>query len=403
MGAKKRIAVVAIDVRLPGEKRGLDREPYIAQRLVEAGYEVDLITSAFQHWDKSQRDLSDPMYAGFPYRVVFIEAPAYKRNITPARISNHAQVAKKVARHFESHAYDLVFVRIPPNDLARVCAEYTLRAGIPLVADVNDLWPEAMRMVLDVPVVSSVLFSPFKRDADFVYRHASAVVGTSDEYAERALQSGASPRLLTVYVGNDVAEFDEEVRANPLEKPAGESWATYAGTIGTSYDIETLVRAGRVLKDMGRTDIKLMVLGAGPELERVQGLAAQLKVNAVFPGYLPHAEMAAYLAASDVLVNSFARKAPQSIVSKVGDYLAAGKPMVNTLANPKFMQKVEHDGFGVNVEPENPVELAAALVELIDNPSARERMGAAARHISEEQFDRPRAYAAVVDLIDSFF
>ena len=49
--------------------------------------------------------------------------------------------------------------------------------------------------------------------------------------------------------------------------------------------------------------------------------------------------MAAYLAKSDILVNSFVKKAPQSIVTKIGDYLAAGKPMINTCMSPEFRQK----------------------------------------------------------------
>ena len=110
--------------------------------------------------------------------------------------------------------------------------------------------------------------------------------------------------------------------------------------------------------------------------------------------------MAPYLAASDILVNSFVRKAPQSIVSKVGDYLAAAKPMINPLANPEFMTKVEADVFGVNVQSENPVELAAAILQLKEDAVARERMRKAARHIAEEQFDRPHAYARIVDLVN---
>lgn len=400
---KKRIAVVAIDVKLPGEARGLDREPYIAERLVETGYEVDLITSSFQHWEKSQRDTTNPAYAQTPYRTVFIDAPSianYKKNITPTRVINHAYIARKVGRYLRGQHYDLVFVRVPPNDLARACAKYTQDHGIPLVVDVNDLWPEAMRMVFDVPVLRDVAFGSFKRDADYVYRHATAVIGTSDGYAHRALDAGAYPQLMTVYVGSDIADFDAAAAACAIAKPTDEFWITYAGTIGTSYDIESLVRAASLLKNIGHDEMRLMILGEGPERERLIQLAAELDVNATFLGYLPYEEMVPYLVASDLLVNSFVSKAPQSIVSKVGDYLAAGKPMINTLANPEFVAKVSTDGFGINIPPEDPVALAAAILELQKDEVARITMGQAARRIAEEQFDRPRAYTRIVDLIN---
>lgn len=103
--------------------------------------------------------------------------------------------------------------------------------GIPFVADVNDLWPEAMRMVVNVPVVSDIAFRPFARDAHRVYELLSGAVGTSDEYAARPAADREEPyERVTVYVGNNLAAFDEGVRENAdaVVKPAGEFWVTYA-------------------------------------------------------------------------------------------------------------------------------------------------------------------------------
>ena len=100
-------------------------------------------------------------------------------------------------------------------------------------------------------------------------------------------------------------------------------------------------------------------------------------------------------------MNSLVRTAPQSIVTKIGDYLAAGKPMINTGSSPEFRAKVEADGFGLNVPAEDPKALADALEELVHNPSRRKMMGAKARAVAEEQFDQPRSYQAIVDLIRS--
>ena len=400
----RRIALVTMDVRLADEPKGLDRTAYIAGTLAEAGYEVDLITSSFQHWEKAQRNTADERYRNLPFHVVFIDAPSYKKNLELARVRNHAQVAKQVAVYLDAHPdYDLVLAKIPPNDLARVCGEFCQAHGIPFVVDVNDLWPEAMRMVLDVPVVSDALFHPFLRDAEAAYRLADAAIGTSDEYALRPQKrNGREIPHITVYVGNDVAAFDAEAAANAgdVHKPEGAFWVTYAGTIGKSYDIRTLVEAAAEVAGEGHYVVRFMVLGGGPEKEQMEALAREKGAPVTFPGYLPHAQMAAYLAASDILVNSFIKRAPQCIVSKIGDYLAAGKPMINTLDNAEFCAKVEHDGFGVNVPPEAPADLAGAILALKDDPGARTRMGAAARAVAETQFDRPQSYRRIVELVD---
>ena len=200
------------------------------------GFEVDLITSSFQHWEKAQRDCSKACYRGLPYRVVFVEEPGYAKNLDLQRIRSHRVAARNLRAHFEreSDSYDLIYAEIPPNDVARVCAEAAAAHGVPFVADINDLWPEAMRMVVDIPVLSDVVFYPFARDARRVYQLLSGAVGTSDEDAARPAKDRERPYPhVTVYVGNDVSAFDEGARRTQTgsSKPEGEVWATYAGTL----------------------------------------------------------------------------------------------------------------------------------------------------------------------------
>ena len=73
-------------------------------------------------------------------------------------------------------------------------------------------------------------------------------------------------------------------------------------------------------------NIKIKILGNGPLKEELEKAAKDQGCrNVEFLGYVSYPEMAAWLAKSDILVNSFVKKAPQSIVTKIGDYLAAGK------------------------------------------------------------------------------
>ena len=258
-------------------------------------------------------------------------------------------------------------------------------------------------MVLDIPVVSDVLFYPLQKDAEKVYNLVSGIVGTSDEYRDRPVknQKRNIPRK-TVYVGNELTVFDEGVRKNieNIPKQENEFWVSYAGTIGTSYDIRTMVLAAEELAKRGRRNICFKILGGGPMKDELENLAKSRKIdNVEFVGYAPYERMAAYLRKSDILVNSFVKKAPQSIVTKIGDYLAAGKPMINTCMSPEFRGKVEKDGFGINIMPEDVNVLADAVEELYQDKERCIRMGERARKIAEEQFDRPKAYRRIEELI----
>ncbi len=405
MTAKGRIAVFSLDAKLGREVRGATRYTFLATLLASHGYEVDFVTSSFQHWDKEPRDVEHFDAATDAYHVQFISEPGYPKNMCPQRIWSHHVAAGRAAQFFEEHHgdYQLIYCQIPPNDITRAIGRVAQRHGIPFVVDVNDLWPEAFRVALDVPVVSDILFAPFERQARDAYSLASAIVGTSDEYSLRGFRDRPNnvPRL-TVYVGNDLDEFDAGVAAHAreVEKPAGEFWLIYAGTMSANYDLGTLIRAvARIQKS--QPNVKLKLLGDGPARAGFEQVAHECGADVDFLGYQPYDAMAAWLAASDVTVNSLIRKAAQSIVTKIGDYLAAGIPMINTSLSPEFSAKVAADGFGVNVEPEDVNALERVILQLLVDEDGRARMGAIARRIAEEQFDRKHSYARIVELIDS--
>ena len=399
---KKRIAVFSIDAKLGHEVKGATRYVFLAETLVAAGYEVDFLTSGFQHWEKRQRDLSRFDASAHSFNVRFIDEPGYPKNMCPQRIWAHHVMAKNVRAYFdEHHDYDLVYCQIPPNDVALAVGRSAKRYGIPFVVDVNDLWPEAFRIAFDVPVLSDIAFAPFYRQARRTYALADAIVGTSDEYAARGFRDRAEdiPKVVA-YVGNDLAAFDAGAlaHADEVDKPAGEFWVSYAGAMSDCYDLRTLVRA-MALVQVDHPHMKLKLMGDGTIRGELESLAAETGCDADFMGYMPYPNMAAHLMASDVLVNSLVENAPQSVPTKIGDYLAAGRPMLSTSLSPEFWAKVDTDGFGVNVRPGDVDALARALVQLEGDRAGCARMGAAARAVAEEQFDRKRSYKQLVDLV----
>lgn len=403
MTDKKRIAIYTQDAKLGNEVKGATRYVYLATLLHEHGFDVDFITSGFQHWEKRQRDVEHFDAGTDAYTIRFIEEPFYPKNMCPQRIWAHHVVAKRVSEYFdEHHDYDLIYCQIPPNDVAREIGKAAHRFKIPFVVDVNDLWPEAFRVAFDVPVLSDILFAPFYRQAKAVYQMADAVVGTSDEYRERGLRDArAGIPSETVYVGNQLCEFDAGIvaHASKIDKPTGDIWVSYAGTLSACYDLETLVRA-MALVQKTHPEAKLQILGDGSERDNLKAVAHSCGAEVVFHGYLPYSQMAAWLSKSDITINSLVEKAAQSIVTKIGDYLAAGKPMVNTSCSKEFRAKVEADEFGVNVKPGDAEGMAEVLVDLIDDPQRRALMGEKARVVAEEQFDRPHSYLKTVRLIE---
>lgn len=399
----KKIAIIAMATALEGEK-GYTRFVFLANMLARAGYEIDLITSSFQHWEKKQREKTITGRAASGYRVILIDEPGYKRNIDARRLISHHVLAENLKRYLDREAaYDLIYSVIPPNNTARIAGQYAAAHGIPFIVDVEDLWPEAMKMIFDAPFISRLLYGFLEKDAETVYKLADGVIGTSDEYRKRPFKKRTEDiESHTVYVGIDLKKFDQgaKLNENSIFKKTGEFWVTYAGTLGASYDLKTLIRAAGRLKSMGYDQIRIKILGDGPMREELKHISDAMNCDVEFTGYMPFETMAAYLKTSDILVNSFVKKAPQSIVNKIGDYLAAGKPMINTCSSREFKEKVEKDGFGVNVAAEDESELSEAIEALYKNPQACREMGEKARRIAEKEFDRRFAYQKIEALIE---
>ena len=61
---------------------------------------------------------------------------------------------------------------------------------------------------------------------------------------------------------------------------------------------------------------------------------------------------------------------------------------------------METDGFGINIEAEDKIILADAILELYKDEGKRARIGERARQIAQEQFDRPYAYRKILELME---
>lgn len=394
----KKIAIISLGYMWFPCESGTSRFYDIAMTFVNAGYDVECITTGFQHFKKAPRDKQLILSQGYPFKITFIDVPPYKRNIDIRRVLSNRAASKNLEKYLLNNIqkYDVVYVAIPANNIAAmvtsVCKEYC----VPVIVDIEDLWPEAMSMVIKNNFLRKILLYSFERDAETTYRNADGIIGTSEDYTERAFRNrDKNIPAKTVYVGCNLAEFDAGVEkySDDIEKNKGQFWVTYAGSISTSYDIKTLIDAGYMLRDK---NVHVQILGTGSLKDELEKYSQDMD-NIHFWGFTPYPKMAAVLSKSDVVVNSFVKGAPQSIVNKVGDYLASGKPMINTLENPVFCKLVEKNNIGINVEPENVKQLAEVIEKYMVN---NDKQGKNARILAKTQFDRKVTYQSIVEIIN---
>lgn len=402
----KKVLIVAPFTQLPGEQ-GNNRSRFkrIAEMLSEKGYAVTVATSRFRELDRTFRTDGE-VYGSAPYRIVLLREIGYSHNISLRRVRSMASFTQSLKRFLEAETepFDLVYSCVPGLDSALTAGRYAKSRGIPFVIDVQDLWPEAMvAMILDIPVISRLLFLPIRLKADRVYAMADGIMAVSKTYMDAAAGKNRKCRAKDyVFIGSDIDRIDAMPEEAPtgLEKPEDEFRIAYIGSLGHSYDILTLLDGAQKARDRG-IPVRPVIIGSGPLEEEFREYARIIDSNAIFTGWVDHTLMQRHLAGSGAVINAIRKKAPQSITNKVGDYLASGKPMLNGSLNPELRDLLAEYRFGINYDPEDPESLASAIEALyLLDPAEREQMGHNGRRLAEEKFDRKMTYPKIVAMVD---
>lgn len=367
---------------------------YIAEKLLEKDYQVEIITSDFFHGDKKHFDPTVKEYNGL--KVTMLHEPAYTKNISIKRFLAHYKWGKEVGKYLKKRKKpDVVYCAIPTLKAASVAGKYCNKNGIKFIIDIQDLWPEAYKMVLNIPLISNILFLPFKVLADKAYRRADKIIAVSQTYVKRALAvNKKNNNGYAVFLGTDLKTFDKNVEiGRKILKNSGEIWMGYCGTLGSSYNLLIVFDA---LKRINDSKIKFIIMGDGPKKEEFERTSKGL--NVFFTGRLPYQDMCGVLSQCDFVINPIMHNAAQSIINKHADYAAVGLPVINTQENNEYRKLVEQYNMGFNVDNNDIDDLAEKIQILSNDATLRSKMGKNARKCAEELFDRDKTYSIITNL-----
>ena len=402
----RKVLLINSVIYVPGEG-GYKRTLYLFDYLKKLGYTVTLLTSDFNHYSKQKRDIS-AFRKDYPdyENIEFLSLAPYKRNISIRRYFSELKYKKVVKKWVEENIdkYDVVYVSMPEIPTILGIKDVVNKKRIPMIIDVRDLRPEALRVVLKNELVYRIATYYMKLQANIAYASADELVAVSQEYLDRALSVNRySKNPKVVYIGSIIEKFDKGVKkySDYITVGKDEFYLIYAGTIGASYDLETLVLAMEELQKRNQKNIKLRILGQGPNENSLKALCKDRNINNVeFIGFVDYEEMAAYLSKSHVAINALKARGSQSIINKVADYLSAGIPMLSSSIKPEMKKLISINEVGINYEPEDVIGLADAIEYLHDNPDVRKAMGIKARNLALSKFNRETTYYELVKTIE---
>lgn len=160
------------------------------------------------------------------------------------------------------------------------------------------------------------------------------------------------------------------------------------GRLVAKKGFDTLIEAVATLVAAGQA-VKVMILGEGPERERLARRATERGVCLALHGHVDESEVSAALAAATALALP-SRVAPDGdrdgLANVLLEAMAVGTPVVTTTAG-SATDAVTDGETGLLVPPDDSAALAAALRRLLDDPALGRRLAAAARARVELDFD----------------
>ncbi|MDY0100467.1 MAG: glycosyltransferase family 4 protein [Bacilli bacterium] len=373
-----------------------NRTNFLPQFLHNNGYDVELITSNFNHHTKERILFPEKK----DYKHTLINVPGYVKHVSFKRIRTIITYRRNLKRFLKTKGpVDVVYTFVPTHSVARITFRYAKRVGAKSVIDIRDIWPEVFQIVIKSKVLYKILFFPFIKSADKTYKSADFVIAVSETYRNRARPKGNDSDV--VYLGTSFSLVDNILKNNKRIKPSNEIWVTYAGTIGNSYKLENLIKAYKIILDKGYSNIKLLIIGRGPLKNNLIKLDEKLETKVKFIDRVPYDKMIEILQISDIAINSLSKSAPQSIINKHMDYSAVGLPIINTQELPEYCNLVEEYQIGKNVDGSNLEEYANTIIELSLNENLRKKFGDNHRQLGEKLFDRDHNYNKIINILDN--
>ncbi len=262
-----------------------------------------------------------------------------------------------------------------------VVSAYTLakRFHVPFLLEIRDIWPDTL---IDMRVFSQhhpfVLMLRFINK--FLFPRASYIISVPPFASDRLQQYGAPQDRIAV-----IPNFVNVERFSPFLPPSPTKpfVVMYVGLHGPSNGLDTVVRAAKIVEQQVKGNVVFRLIGDGPAKESLQKLTAQIKVhNVEFHDPIPKHQLLSVMQNAHAFIFHL-KDLP--VLTKHGispnkllDYMAVGRPVI--FACKSKNDPVREAGAGLSIPPENPEEMAKAVLTLAATPYDQLiQMGEAAR------------------------
>ncbi|WP_414516247.1 glycosyltransferase family 4 protein [Nostoc sp. PCC 9305] len=386
MASPKKVLIIVENLPVP-----FDRRVWMeATTLQKAGYEVSVISPTGNGFDKDYEIIEQIHIYRHPLPPEESSVIGYLREYSWA-INWQFRLAQRVWRE---RGFDVIHICNPPDLLFLVAVWFKLFHGISIIFDHHDLSPE----MYEAKYRRRDIFYHGLRWAErLTYATADMVISTNESHREVALNRGHKKpeKVFVVRSAPDLSRF-RRMPPNPNYRRDRNYLIGYMGVMGEPEGIDYLLRmVYYIVHKKNRSDIHFMLIGSGPMAEKLKDLSKELEVNEFveFTGFKQGEELLERLSSCDVCVEPSPTSAynENCTMNKILEYMAMGKAIVQFDLREGRRSAQEASLYA---KPNDEVEFAEKILELLDSPERRQKIGAEGRRRMEEilewQYQAPK-------------
>ncbi len=242
---------------------------------------------------------------------------------------------------------------------------------IPFIFELRDIWPASISAV--GVMKKNFIIKMLERIEIFLYREAKCIIAVTYSFKKDLIKRGIpAEKIKVVLNGVDRKKFN---RIDPkdhffLEKYnlKGKFVAGYVGTHGQAHALEGIIEAAKILQN--EEAIKILLVGAGSEKSKIEKLVQESNLsNILMLPMQPRERMERIWSLCDISL-VLLRDVPlftTVIPSKIFESMAMKLPIVISVPDGEATKIINDTRSGLIVRPENPEDLAKAVISLKKN------------------------------------
>ena len=382
----------------------------LLEGLVNAGHEVEIVCPT-------------------PTRGITPEkAKAYKKRKSEYMLKKHVHITRfsapqegknpfiRALRYFwcnlrtyqigkDEKTIDVVFCNSTPPTQGWIAGKVAKKLHVPLIYSLQDVFPDSL-VTTGITSKGSALWKIGRKLEDATYKLADTIIVISNDIKQNIMMKGG-PENKIVVIPNwvDTSEVHPVLRDNnqlygELDIDKSKFIVSYAGNMGASQGIDTIIQAAKKLKT--NKNISFVLFGGGSKFDHYAKLVAGMENVKLYPLQSPDRISEVY-SLGDVSVVACRRGVGAGAVpSKSLSIMATGTPILLSFdEGTELWQLIKENNSGFLAEAENVDSLVEQILIAYNNPSEIRNKGINALNLVRRNYSKANAMDAYVSIMKS--